>query len=238
MKRIIKMEIENRAIILKTTKYQDKNLIVKAYSFQEGLVSFFVPNVFSTSKKPNKIAYFQILNIIEYELQSFKIGSLPKLKTVNNKYPLQYIYTQIEKSSILIFLAEVIDLCIKEEEQNQLMYHFLETKILELENGNYNNFHLIFLMEFTAYLGFFPKKNYQEGYYFDKINGNFTLHYNPFCFTVDQSKVLAEFFINPLTKLNSSQKNILINLWIEYYQSHIDSRLKIKSLDVLREVFH
>jgi DNA repair protein RecO (recombination protein O) len=231
------MEVENRAIILKTTKYQDKNIIVKVYSLQHGIMSFFVQNVFSTSKKPSKIAYFQPLNIIEFELYSYKIGSLPKLKYVNNKYILQEIYTKIEKSSILIFLAELINFCIKEEEKNQAMFTFLEHKILELENQYHSNFHLIFLLEFTAFLGFYPKIEYQENYFFDKQNGTFTPHYNTNCFSENQSRFLAQFFENPNLILNTAQKNNLINLWIEYYQNHIDSQLKLKSLEVLKEIF-
>jgi DNA repair protein RecO (recombination protein O) len=231
------MQLEHNAIILKTTKYQDKNLIVKAYSLQQGLITFYVQSVFSSPKKASKYAYFQPLNIVDFQLNHHKIGSLPKLKTINNRFLLQDIYTKIEKSSVVIFLAELINLCIKEEEKNEQMYFFLENKILELEKKYHGNFHLIFLLEFTAYLGFFPKKNYQIGNYFNKQEGSFTTHFNPFCFSELQSSQLHVFFENPFKIYNSSQKNDILNLLIEYYQNHIDSHFRLKSLEVLREIF-
>jgi DNA repair protein RecO (recombination protein O) len=231
------LELEYNAIILKTTKYQDKNLIVKVYSLEKGLITFYVQSAFSSAKKASKNAYFQPLNVINFQLFHHKIGALPKLKTINNKFLLQDIYTKIEKSSIVIFLAEMIHLCIKEEEKNQEMYFFLENKILELEKSYTNNFHLIFLIEFTAYLGFYPKKNYIPNAFFNKQEGCFTEHYNPFCFSEKQSYLFHTFFENNLIPLNSNSKNEIINLIIEYYQNHIDSQLRLKSLDVLKEIF-
>jgi DNA repair protein RecO (recombination protein O) len=231
------MEQEFNAIILKTTKYQDKNLIVKVYSLEKGLMSFYVQSVFSTAKKASKNAYFQPLNVVNFQLYHHKIGSLPKLKTINNKFLLQDIYNKIEKSSLVIFLAELINFCIKEEEQNELMYQFLENKITELEHTYHGNFHLQFLLEFTAYLGFYPKKNFQTGSYFDKQEGCFTSFKNQNCFSEKQSSLLHVFFENQQIIYNSSQKNDVLNLLIEYYQNHIDSQLKLKSLDVLREIF-
>lgn len=232
------MEVEDQAIVLKTTKYQDKNLIVKVYSLQNGLMSFFVQNAFSTAKKSGKSAYFQPLNIIDFQLFKHKMGALPKLKVVNNHVLLQDIYIQVEKSAILLFLSEIINLCIKEEEQNQKMFFFLKDQILALENTYHSNFHLNFLLEFSAYLGFFPKTDYQINDYFDKQNGCFTSNYNPNCFTRNQSGILHIFFENPLQKITSSQKKDTINLLLEYYQVHIHSSLKLKSLEVLKEVFN
>lgn len=231
------MEIEHNAIILKTTKYQDKNLIVKVYSLEKGLMTFYVQSAFSSAKKASKNAYFQPLNVVNFQLYNHKIGSLPKLKTINNKFLIQDIYIKIEKSCIVMFLVEMINLCIKEEEQNEWMYFFLENKIIELENTYNSNFHLIFLLEFTAYLGFYPKKNYQVDYYFDKREGSFTSYKNQNCYSKEHSQLLYTFFENPLIKINSSKKNDLLNLLIEYYQNHIDSQLRLKSLDVLREIF-
>ena len=108
---------------------------------------------------------------------------------------------------------------------------------MELEKTYHGNFHLIFLLEFTAYLGFYPKKNYQIGNYFNKQEGSFTTHFNPFCFSEQQSSQLHVFFENPIIILTSSQKNDILKLLIEYYQNHIDSQLRLKSLDVLREIF-
>ena len=83
--------------------------------------------------------------------------------------------TNIVKSTILIFLSEVLHHSIREEEKNELLFDFLESALIWLDNHDeIANFHLILLLEVTKFLGFYPDDSTIDFSFFDIVDGNFT----------------------------------------------------------------
>ena len=61
------MLVKTKAIVLSAIKYQEKSLIVKCYTQNHGIKSYFVPSAFSSKKSNQRIAYFQPLTLLEIE---------------------------------------------------------------------------------------------------------------------------------------------------------------------------
>ena len=56
-----------------------------------------------------------------------------------------------------MFLSEMLNHTIQEEEKNEALFTFLETALTWLDNHDeMANFHLILLLEITKFLGFYP----------------------------------------------------------------------------------
>ena len=83
-----------------------------------------------------------------------------------------------------MFLSEVLSNTLQEEEQNETLYSYLESTFLWLDSqSDYANFHLLFLLKLTKYLGFYPDTtlidfpffNLQEGMFEIKPSNNYAL---------------------------------------------------------------
>lgn len=236
------MLIKTKAIVLSALKYQEKSLIVKCFTESDGLKSYFVPSAYSNKKANQKIAYFQPLTIIEIEANHKNKGTLEHFKEIRLAQNYYSINTDIVKSTIVIFLSEILHHAIKEEEKNQSLFSFLETALLWLDNHDETtNFHLILMMEITKYLGFYPEVTDFNSPYFDSKEGYFT----PF----QSMSALNEHETNLFKKLlnlkfDSDQKiftgierQILLKILLDFYTLHLDGFKKPKSLEVLKEVF-
>ncbi|RZJ69404.1 MAG: DNA repair protein RecO, partial [Flavobacterium sp.] len=151
------MLVKTKAIVISSLRYQEKGLIVKCFTESDGLKSYFIRDAFSAKKSNQKVAYFQPLSLLEIEASHKNKGTLEYFKEVKLAHPYHSINTDITKTTIAIFLSEMLHHSIKEEEKNQELYSFLETALLWLDSHDEAaNFHLILLLEVTKYLGFYP----------------------------------------------------------------------------------
>lgn len=236
------MLVKTKAIVLSALKYQEKSLIVKCFTQSEGLKSYFVPSAFSTKKSSQRIAYFQPLTILEIEANHKNKGSLEHLKEIKVGYPYQTINLDIFKTTIVIFLSEVLHHAIKEEEKNESLFTFLETALIWLDtHDEIANFHLILLLEVTKFLGFYPDDSEADLPFFDITEGNFILHQGMNSLAQNESfllKKLMELKFDSEQKLfTSSERQLLLKNLLDYYVIHLDGFKKPKSLEVLKEVF-
>ncbi|SHI43932.1 DNA repair protein RecO [Flavobacterium terrae] len=236
------MLVKTKAIVLSALKYQEKSLIVKCFTLSEGLKSYFVPSAFSLKKSNQRIAYFQPLTLIEIEANHKNKASLEYFKEVKISFPYTSITTNIFKSTIVIFLSEVLHHAIKEEEKNESLFTFLETALIWLDtHDEIANFHLILLLEVTKFLGFYPDDSDVDFPFFDIVEGNFSLHQGMNSIAQNESLLLKKLmelkFDSDLKLFTSSERQIVLKILLDYYAIHLDGFKRPKSLEVLKEVF-
>lgn len=236
------MQVKTKAIVISVLKFQEKSLIVKCFTQSDGLKTYFVRNAFSTQRNNQKIAYFQPLNILEIEANHKNKGTLEHFKEIKLAFPYLSINTNIIKSTIVIFLSEVLHHSIKEEEKNENLFSFLETAFLWLDtHDEVANFHLILLMEMTKYLGFYPDTSERESPYFETINGVFSSFQGVSCLSTHETKLFNKLidlkFDDNQKNFASIERQLLLKILLDYYTIHLDGFKKPKSLEVLKEVF-
>ncbi len=236
------MQIKTKAIVISALKYQEKSLIVKCFTLSHGLKSYFVRDAFSGRKTSQKMAYFQPMSILEIEATHKNKGTLEHFKEIKIAAPFQSIHSDIFKSTIVLFLSEILHHSIHEEEKNETLFTFLETALHWLDNHDeITNFHLILMLEMTKYLGFYPDTSDSDMPFFEINEGIFT----PFAGANALSEHETQLFKKLLTlKLDSNQKvfhvierQLLLKILIDYYAYHLDGFKRPKSLEVLKEVF-
>ena len=236
------MLVKTKAIVISSIKYQEKSLIVKCFTESDGLKSYFVQSAFSSKKSNQKIAYFQPLTLLEIEANHKNKGTLEHFKEIKLATAYQTINTDIIKSTIVIFLSEILHHSIQEEEKNESLFTFLETALLWLDtHEETSNFHLILLLEVTKFLGFYPDTSEIEGNYFEMKEGSFTPFLGTSCLSQDEThlfKRLLELKFDSNQKIFAGiERQLLLKILLEYYTIHLDGFKKPKSLDVLKEVF-
>lgn len=236
------MQVKTKAIVISSIKFQEKSLIVKCFTQSHGLKSYFVRDAFSGRKSNQKIAYFQPLTILEIEAVHKNKGTLENFKEIKISTPFQSIHSDIYKSTIVMFVSEILHHSIHEEETNESLFSFLETALLWLDHHDeIANFHLILMLEATKYLGFYPDISDVDMPFFEMTEGVFTPFHAISSLTEHETNLFKKlidlkFDIDQKT-FHVIERQIVLKILIDYYSFHLDGFKKPKSLDVLKEVF-
>lgn len=236
------MQVKTEALVLSTVKYQDKNLIVRCLTQALGVRTFFVRNALGRRKNASKIGYFQPLALLEIEVNTKEKGGLDYFKEVRLAHAYQTVTHDYIKGTIAIFVAEVLHHTLHGEEPDVPLFTFLKTSLLWLDHQEYPaNFHLILLMELTKYLGFYPDMTHSDKVHFNAIAGGFTDFYEPGCYTAEETilfkKIAMHSFGSDQQVFTGSQRRVVLDLLLRYYECHISGFRKPNSVEVLKELF-
>lgn len=162
-------------IVLHVVKYSDKSNIVHIYTRQNGSMSFLIPAVRSRKSLVNGVL-FRPFSLVEVEADVRSKAALPSIKEARLSYPLESVPYNPYKLGIVMFLAEFLSHALREEGKNEPLFAYLSSSIRWLDacGEDFANFHLVFLIRLSRFLGFYPNlENYQEGDWFDMLNACF-----------------------------------------------------------------
>ena len=234
---------KTKAIILNSIKYADTSLIVNCYTKEYGVKTYLVKGVLKSKKGNLKKAYFLPLTQLDMVAYHNDKGNLNSIKEaqVSNFY--QTLHTDIVKQSLVFFISEVLYAVLKEEEENHGMFQFIESSLIWLDTHNkIANFHLLFLLNLTKYLGFYPDTTSQTNY-FDMLEGRFVVNMPAKDYIIKPQinsfiKLLGINFDNlPSMKITPYQRQELLELLIQYISLHLQTFKKPNSLQILKELF-
>lgn len=240
------MLVSTRGIVLRHYKYNDNSIICKIYTEELGIRSYMVNGVRS-KKSPGKIALFQPLTLLDMVVYNNEKLQLQRIKEAISTEPLKQIHRHVVKSSMALFVAEVLLKTIREEEPNVPLFNFAAHFIRELDKSqaNYADMHLIFLMELTRYLGFYPKEEtFTEGAWLDMLEGRFVarqpLHSSraePAHAALIYRIMKAGYSDSGTLGLNGQLRAVLLEKVLLYYAVHLEGMGDINAVEVLRSVF-
>lgn len=238
------MHSKTKAIVLSRLKYQDNDLIVKCYTLDDGPASYLIKGALKSSKGNKKVAYFQPLSLLQIE-QTYKGNqSLRYIKELKPLIIYSTLHTDIFKSSIVMFLSEILSSVLKEEHPNPELFEFLENsfQLLDIEE-HYSNFHLLFLLKLTRFLGFSPDDSDIELPYFNLENGMFEdvekAYYSISGKNVEILKTLlgTNFVAIKPIHISASQRQTFLSVLMLYYELHLGNFKKPKSLQIFNQIF-
>lgn len=240
------MLVAAKGIVLHHFNYSETSVIAKIYTDLFGLQSYIIKGV-RKSKARNKLSLLEHLSLIEIvAYHKNNTGGIKTVKEIKSIYRFQTIPFDIIKSSIALFINEIIYKSLKEEERNSALFDFLfhAIQILDVTHEKYNNFHLIFMLQYSKYLGFFPRNNFDVQHsYFNLNEGKFQLsspldsEYISLPYSEILNRMLTSNFEQlPEIEISSLQRRYLLEKLILFYQLHVDNFGKINSHKILQEV--
>jgi DNA repair protein RecO (recombination protein O) len=240
------MIYKTRGLVIHTIKYTDNSVISHIYTEHFGRKSFMISGA-RGKKSPARINLLQHLSILDMEVYIKQKRDLQRVKEIKLHETFTSLPWHPGKNAVALFISEFLYRTLQEEESNPNLFSYLinAIKIFDLSESGYANFHLLFLLGLSRYLGFFPQNNYSASKeIFDMENARFTdaqpLH--PHFILPPASRQLHEIMACPLEdmsrlKLNSSMRNLVLNGIIDYYRYHLPGMGQMKSISVLREIF-
>lgn len=232
------------AIVLSKLRYRDNDLIVKCYTQELGVVNFLIRGVLKSKKGNIKIAYFQLLSQLQLVIDYKKTRNLQTIKDVKIHNLYTSLHSNIIKSAVVMFLSEVLSSILQEEEQNEILYSYIETTLLWFDtHDKSSNFHLLFLLNLTKYLGFYPENINSESPYFNLKDGKFeNKSYGKTSVTGENLSLLktllgTTFDAINVIKINAKQRQSFLSMILLYFELHLGAFKTPKSLQVFNQVF-
>ncbi len=231
---------KTQGIVLRQQKISDSKRIVNILTKSAGRKAFIIYN-----SKKNNVNLFQPFFILNLEFLEKNNNNLSNLRNAEISYPLKSIPYAVQKSSIVFFLAEIIDKIFEYEFKDDLLFDFLTNSIIELDKQeNVANFHLFFLIQLTVFMGIRPKNNYfAQNKFFDLKDASFSSYFNKnYSMNETNSRQFFELLqadIDNFTniKFTKTERKDLLHKLLDYYTLHFNNLKKIKSLEVLEQVF-
>ena len=233
-------------IVLRTLKYSDGLMIADIYTAQRGRMSFLVPVSHSKRSKVRSVL-FQPLSMLSFTATVKAGRNLSRISEVSPYSMYTTIPNDVIKSSIALYLAELLTFALRESGKDDSLFIFLDrsfTLFDNLEQG-YADFHLVFMVQLLRFLGLYPNlEGAAPGCYFDLAQGCVTrehpLHPH-FLLPNDTACFLELLRTNYETMhqlvLNRKLRGDYLTTLSSYYQLHIPEFPELKSAAVLRELF-
>jgi DNA repair protein RecO (recombination protein O) len=154
---------QTRGIAIHVTKFSETSSVVKIYTELFGLQSYLVKGIRKQNAKI-KPGLFQPLTLLDLVVYHKEKTSLQNIREVSYACSYKSIPFDIRKSSLALFINELVYKTIHEEEPHPELFSFLYETGMKLDSmtGNFSLFHLVFSVQFTRYLGCMPQLNYTE----------------------------------------------------------------------------
>jgi DNA repair protein RecO (recombination protein O) len=237
---------KSKGIVLHQIKHTDSGIIAQVYTRNFGRQSLIIKGIRS-KKKGRQVIFFQPLFILDLEIYFKPSREIQLLKEFSVSYTPADIPFNVVKSTVALFLGEVLYSTLKEESPQQDLFDFIENSIIFFDKCTEGiaNFHISFLTGLTRFLGFEPGPRLDtDNTFFDMINGVFVpmppLH-GKYC-NPEISTIIADFLVVPYEKigtinLSGHKRNEVLESILYYYSIHLPGLKTINSISILKEVF-
>ena len=240
------MQEKTRAVVLFTLKYNDSSVIVHTFTEESGRMAFLLRRPKSHKAKVKNVL-FQPMSLLDLDIDVPAKGGLCYIRDVQPVCPFSSIPFDPLKLSVTLFLSEYLSKVLKEEAENRPLFSYLENSIQWLDETDAvpANFHLVFLMRLSRFLGLYPNlEDYHEGDFFDMQNGCFVTaqpFHNQYLRGEQAKHIMTLMRMNYETmhvfKMNRNERNEILDGLLTYYSIHIPGSADLKSLAVLKELF-
>lgn len=234
------MKLTDKAILLNRISFSESSLILTFYTFENGIQKFIFQG---GKKKAHQLFPLSISEITYYKRPDSDLGKLTLIEShrVLNELPFNPI-----KSTIAFFVAEVLLKCLKTEECEMALFQFLEEKIVQLDKAlDLSHFPILFLLDFSLYMGIYPHKENANCRYFNLVEGIIESKepVGDIYFEGEATQLISKMIDSNNREelvLTSSKKtrDEALQIMIQYYQLHIPQFKELNTLEVIREILY
>lgn len=233
------MKLEKtRGIVLGYVRYSETSIVVRIYTDIFGTQSYIVNGVRTAKAKTNKIALYQSLTVLDLVVyQSEKTHSLQRVSEARCLVAWVHIPTNFVKTTIALFLAEVLDLVLQQEAPNPELFDFLvnSLRIFDLQTQEIENFHLRFLLKLTRFLGFAPSSAE------DIYNLIYKTEFQSWrtIIPTEEQIILTNLIHSQYTDelvINNATRRHLLDQILLFYENNLQNWRKLRSIEVLRSL--
>ena len=240
---------KTKGIVLRTVKYGETSVIVSIFTGLFGIQSYLVNGVRASTKRGSgKANLFQPAAILDMIVYHNDLKQLQRIKEFRWGYLYRHIFSDIRKNAVALFMVELLGKCLKQPEENEDLFAFIEDAFLHLDTASEPvtaNFPLFFALQLAGFFGFKVNDEYSEkDHFLDLQEGTFVperpLHPH---FLEDKQAMVTSQLLKVMQpqeleeiKLNHDFRRNLLFAYEIYYALHMQDFGTMKTLPVLREI--
>lgn len=238
------MLLASKGIVFHTVKYGDTSLIARIYTREAGLQSFLIKGVRS-QKGAIRPSHLMPMNLVDMVFTLRQDRQLQILKELKCDPVLAEVHVHPIKRGIMLFITELLNRAIREEEKNAPLFDFLSNtiQILDLQKEHLQLFPHHFCLQLSRYLGFYPDQNYQKGFCLDLIEGCFVPanQVGPQFLNAQESELAAALMLRSMeaeyfSGISAQERRNLLEGILRYFRLHFDYFRDLQSHEILRDV--
>lgn len=219
------MLYKTRGIVFRFTKYGDTSIIVSIFTDLFGLQSYLVNGVRSKSGR-GMISLYQPLTLLDLVVYHRENANLLRIKEAKCLHAYQHIHQDIRKTTIALFLNEVINKAVKDQSNAETIFGFLMRSFISLDQlDSVESFHLQFLIQLSRHLGFGVHDTREV------LEGG--------AFTEEEDAALRRLLDSGYADCPDvpyTRRQHLLEQLLSFYHRHLDTMTEIRSVEVLKEV--
>jgi len=228
------MRFKTEGIVINYIKHRETSIITRIYTSRFGLQHYIVNGV-RKPKARHSLSLFQPMTILDLVVYHKGEGGLNRIYEIQCPKPFETIAFDVKKSSISLFLTEMLSFSLHEEEENPELFVFIKDSISKFDRlkENYLNFHLHFLLKLTRYLGFGLEQ--PQSLLIETLDSK-----APDGFVASDVERIGELlYSEDFTGviITNDERRRILEMIISYYTIHLEIEKEIRSLKVLRSVF-
>lgn len=220
------MIYKTKGIVFRFTRYGETSIIVTIFTELFGLQSYIVNGVRSKTSK-NRIALYQPLTLLNLVVYHREGANIERIRELSLLHPYRTLTSDIRKSTLAIFLTELMNKTIREESHAAEMFEFIAGSLITLDEREtrYESFHLVFMIKLAGKLGFGVQHVHE-------ILGRQTA--DPALEEILQALLTADYDTH--VPMDNHQRRAVLELLLRFYHEHIEQLGEIKSVQILKEI--
>ena len=234
------------AIVLRAFMFNDSKMMVDVLSREKGRLSCVVSVGTSRGRKGRR-QLFQPLSLLDLVLDDGSVNKLSVIKEVSIHRAYVSIPFHPSKLAMSMFIAEFVSNITRAGQDTGLLYDYVYNSLMWLDGvaADFSNFHLVFMIRLTRFVGVYPNLDeYADGSFFDMNNGCFVRYATNRreFLNAGESKIMyllmrMNYDNMHVFKFSHVERNRCLDVILDYYKLHVPGFADMKSLPVLRDLF-
>ncbi len=241
---------KTQGIVLRSLRYGETSLISHIFTRANGVQSFMVQGVRTSSQRSNKAALLQPASLLELVVYHKEQKTLHRLREFHSAYIYQHLQEEVVRNAVALFSVELILKLLPEQARQpelfDLSYAYFQS-LDQLPLSRLGNLPLWFVIQCSNALGYelsgrwseaTPHLHLQEGGFSSGIPSK------PPFIDDEAAKLLSQLLekSDPASagtvEMNAIIRNRLLDWYLEFLHQHSQHLGSIKSLPVLRAILH
>ncbi|PIE84526.1 MAG: hypothetical protein CSA07_02105 [Bacteroidia bacterium] len=234
-----------QAIVLHSTPYGERGLLIETYTLEHGARAFFTIGAKSQRSGMRYAPYAHPLALVQLGFRSKRgDGGLCQLVSVERSAPPGLLLTDMPRSAIALFLASQLRRLLGQQFENEELYRYCHEgiRLLGSPTAQLALFPQAFLLGLCEQLGIRPQGHYSPSTpRFDPQGGIFIPARHEA--RSDElgarhlSTLMGGGYDTPPSAIPRAQRGELLRLLMQYLEIHTGVRLPGEALDVLEDVW-
>lgn len=235
-----------KAVVLHTIKYSDEAIIAHLLTERSGCVGMVV-RISRSRRTSIRHSLFQPLAVLDVEWTERPRATLQRPRSVQAAHPFASIPYDPHKTAIALFLSDFLYHAVRNEPDTQAVFQYVERSVewLDTCRSGFANFHLVFLLRLTRFLGFMPNAGEaRPGDWFDLRASCFVRERPPHtdCLPPADAALVPKLLrmryeTMRLFRFSGDERSRLLERINDYYRLHVPDFPELKSLAVLKDIF-